>query len=51
MITMVDHLLSRVLQHEPARIDEQVFFDVFKQKLDATHDHANKPTADKRRRA
>ena len=50
MMTMADHLLSHVVQHELACIDEQVFFDVFKQKLDTTHDLANKPTAHKRRR-
>jgi general secretion pathway protein A len=49
MMTMADHLLSHVVQHELSRIDEQVFFDVFKQPLAA--DSANKPTTAKRRRA
>jgi type II secretory pathway predicted ATPase ExeA len=50
MMTMADHLLSHIIQHELARIDEQVFFDVFKQPLD-TDNHANKPAGAKRRRA
>ncbi|HKU43505.1 MAG TPA: AAA family ATPase [Polyangiales bacterium] len=49
MMTMADHLLSHVVQHELARIDEQVFFDVFKQPLAA--DGATKPSNAKRRRA
>lgn len=49
MMTMADHLLSHIVQHELARIDEQVFFDVFKQPLAA--DGANKPANAKRRRA
>jgi hypothetical protein len=49
MMTMADHLLSHVVQHELGRIDEQVFFDVFKQPL--TADNANKPANAKRRRA
>lgn len=49
MMTMADHLLSHVVQHELSRIDEQVFFDVFKQPLAA--DSANKPANAKRRRA
>ena len=48
MMTMADHLLSHVIQHELPRIDEQVFFDVFKQPL---ADTANKPASSKRRRA
>lgn len=48
MMTMADHLLSHVIQHELTRIDEQVFFDVFKQPL---ADSANKPASSKRRRA
>jgi type II secretory pathway predicted ATPase ExeA len=51
MMTMADHLLSHIVQHELARIDEQVFFDVFKQQLDTNPNHANKSTATKRRRA
>ena len=51
MMTMADHLLSHVVQHDLARVDEQVFFDVFKQQLDTNNNHANKPTATKRRRA
>jgi len=50
MMTMADHLFSHVVQHELARVDEQVFFDVFKQQLD-TDNHANKPAGSKRRRA
>jgi type II secretory pathway predicted ATPase ExeA len=49
MMTMADHLLSHVVQHELSRIDEQVFFDVFKQTLDAGT--VNKPSNAKRRRA
>jgi general secretion pathway protein A len=48
MMTMADHLLSHVVQHELGRIDEQVFFDVFKQPLAA--DSATKPANAKRRR-
>jgi general secretion pathway protein A len=50
MMTMADHLLSHVIQHELARVDEQVFFDVFKQQLDSDN-HANKAPSSKRRRA
>lgn len=50
MMTMADHLLSHLLQHELDRIDEQVFFDVFKQQLD-TNNVVNKPATPKRRRA
>jgi general secretion pathway protein A len=49
MMTMADHLLSHVVQHELSRIDEQVFFDVFKQPLAA--DSANKPANARRRRS
>ncbi|MDH5673949.1 MAG: hypothetical protein OEZ06_17465 [Myxococcales bacterium] len=35
MMTMADHLLSHVVQHDLARIDEQVFFDVFQQEIEA----------------
>ena len=49
MMTMADHLLSHVVQHELGRIDEQVFFDVFK--LAPAGDGANKPANAKRRRA
>lgn len=51
MMTMADHLLSHVLQHELARIDEHVFFDVFKQQLDTDKSQASKPAGTKRRRA
>jgi general secretion pathway protein A len=50
MMTMADHLLSHVLQHELDRIDEQVFFDVFKQQLD-TAAQPGKAAQAKRRRA
>lgn len=49
MMTMADHLLSHLVQHELERIDEQVFFDVFKQTLDTGT--TNKPANAKRRRA
>jgi len=49
MMVMADHLLSHVVQHELGRIDEQVFFDVFKQSLDTGA--ATKPSNTKRRRA
>ena len=48
MMTMADHLLSHLLQHELDRIDEQVFFDVFKQQLEPG---AAKTQPAKRRRA
>jgi type II secretory pathway predicted ATPase ExeA len=49
-MTMADHLLSHLLQNELDRIDEQVFFDVFKQQLEPGA--ASKPaTTAKRRRA
>lgn len=50
MMTMADHLLSHVIQHELACVDEQVYFDVFKQQPDTNNRNANKPTANKRRR-
>jgi hypothetical protein len=34
MMTMADHLLSHLVQHDLGRIDEQVFFDVFQQQVD-----------------
>ena len=49
MMTMADHLLSHLLQHELDRIDEQVFFDVFKQQLEPAT--AGKTQPPKRRRA
>ena len=48
MMTMADHLLSHVVQHELSRIDEQVFFDVFK--LATAADTTSKPANAKRRR-
>lgn len=52
MMTMADLLLSHVLQHELDRIDEQVFFDVFQQQVDAEESKAKtaKTTATRRRR-
>jgi len=35
MMTMADHLLSYIVQHDISRIDEQVFFDVFQQEIEA----------------
>lgn len=49
MMTMADHLLSHILQYELDRIDEQVFFDVFHQQVDADQPVAKK-TATRRRR-
>lgn len=51
MMTMADHLLSHVVQHDLERIDEQVFFDVFKQQLDTSTNASNKTANPKRRRA
>lgn len=34
MMTMADHLLSHLAQHDLPRIDEQVFFDVFQQQIE-----------------
>ena len=49
MMTMADHLLSHIVQHELARIDEQVFFDVFQQPVDTEQAQTQKPIAKRRR--
>ena len=50
MMTMADHLLSHILQHELKRIDEQVFFDVFQQQVDVESPVQQKSTNARRRR-
>lgn len=47
MMAMADHLLSHVVQHDLKRIDEQVFFDVFGQEIEA--EPAPKKRAGRRR--
>ena len=49
MMTMADHLLSHIMQHDLPAIDEQVYFDVFGQHLES--EASAKKTSRRRRGA
>jgi len=48
MMTMADHLLSHAVQHDLGHVDEQVFFDVFGQHVEAESEPPKKRGGRKR---